>query len=248
VAAGRGNGFFLFMAKRFIDTDIFKKRSMRDLEAPYKLLFIYLFTDCNHAGIWEVDMEVANIRTGNNISEQDAIEKLGDNIMVINGGDKWFLTGFIEFQYGDLNPENRAHKSVIDQLIKYQIKQGAYKGLTRPLQGCKDKDMDKDIVKVKDKIEVSKKFYTEEMESNQGGEHYELYVKFITYLFKNNPTKKPCNWLNLEHQVTYKQFTNLLKLAGSLENLHDKVDIGINKPSYLTGKKVMHTTLKNWMK
>ncbi len=52
------------------------------------------------------------------------------------------LTGFIEFQYGNLNPENRAHKSVIDQLVKYQIKEGAYKGLTRPLQGCKDMDMD----------------------------------------------------------------------------------------------------------
>ena len=64
------------MAKRFIDTDIFKKRNVKDLEAPYKLLFIYLFTDCNHAGIWEVDLDVAEIRLGFSYPEIETIEKM----------------------------------------------------------------------------------------------------------------------------------------------------------------------------
>ena len=225
------------MAKRFIDTDLFKKRGIRSLDAPYKLLFIYLFTDCNHAGIWEVDMEVANIRTGYNISEQDAIKHLGDNIKVINGGEKWYLTGFIEFQYGELNEGNRAHKSVLDQLKKYKIKQGAYKGLTRPLQGCKDKDMDK----VKD-------YYTKEIELSKEKERHGLYVKFISYLYKENPTKKPCLWLNLPYQLSYDNFEKLYTLAGSLEGIYEKLDLAINKPDYLKGKKNLYLTLRNWIK
>ena len=30
-------------------------------------------------------------------------------------------TDFIDFQYGELNPENRAHKSVLDLLEKYKL-------------------------------------------------------------------------------------------------------------------------------
>ena len=57
--------------------------------------------------------------------------------------EKWFISKFIDFQYGTLNPENRTHKSVIDILNK----EGAYKGLTSPELGCKDKGTDKGLDK-----------------------------------------------------------------------------------------------------
>ena len=44
------------------------------LDAPYKLLWFYILDDCNHAGIWEVDMEVASLRTGEKLSELYALE------------------------------------------------------------------------------------------------------------------------------------------------------------------------------
>ena len=44
------------MAKRFNDTDIWKKqRWFRKLKPDYKLAFYYIKDQCNHAGIWEVD-------------------------------------------------------------------------------------------------------------------------------------------------------------------------------------------------
>ena len=136
------------MAKRFIDTDIFKKKSIRGLDAPYKLLYVYLLTDCNHAGIWEVDLEVAGIKLGCTFSEAETIKKMGGAITVFDGGAKWYVNSFVEFQYGELNPNNRAHKSVLDHLSKYfTIEEN--KPLIRPLQGCKD--MDKDMVKELDK-------------------------------------------------------------------------------------------------
>ena len=36
-------------------------------------------------------------------------------------GEKWFIPDFIDFQYGVLNPDNRAHNSVIQLLNKYNL-------------------------------------------------------------------------------------------------------------------------------
>ena len=47
------------MAKRFTDTDKWKKGFIRNLPAKYKLLWLYILDDCNHAGVWETDFEVA---------------------------------------------------------------------------------------------------------------------------------------------------------------------------------------------
>ena len=44
------------MAKRFIDPDIWKKqRWFRVLKPDYKLSFLYIISQCDHAGIWNID-------------------------------------------------------------------------------------------------------------------------------------------------------------------------------------------------
>lgn len=131
------------MAKRFTDTDKWKKPFIRGLPTPYKLLWFYILDDCNHAGIWEVDLEVAGIRCGETFTETQAIEFFAGRVEKISNS-KWFIPDFIFFQYGELNEKNRLHLSVIQILNKYQIKP-----LRSPLEGVKDKDKDKD--KVKDK-------------------------------------------------------------------------------------------------
>ena len=147
---------FLFMAKRFIDTDIFKKSFIRGLKAPYKLLWFYLINDCNHAGIWEVDFEVAELRCGVKISETEAKKYFGEKIICFDNGKKWFLPSFIEFQYGELKEENRAHNSVIQILTKNLLideNKGLIRGLQAPMDMDKDKDMDKDMEMDKEKGE-----------------------------------------------------------------------------------------------
>jgi len=141
------------MAKRFTDTDLFKKKFIRGLQGAYKLLWIYIYHDCNHAGIWETDFEVASIKIGLDITEEGAIKEFNNKIILIDNGEKWFIPSFIEFQYGKLNPDNRAHNSVIQILSKYKIdyEKLIIKGHTSPLQGGKDKDMDKDMDKDKEK-------------------------------------------------------------------------------------------------
>jgi len=138
------------MAKRFSDTDKWKKPFIRSLEAPYKLLWFYILDDCDHAGIWHVDFDVVTIRIGIDVNANDAIKVFGDKIKVLDNGNKWFIKDFIDFQYGtELNPKNKVHASAIDILKKNNVYD--FKGLPSPLDEAKDKDKYKDKDKDKDK-------------------------------------------------------------------------------------------------
>lgn len=140
------------MAKRFIDTDLFRKPLMRGLKAPYKALWVYLLCECDHAGIWDVEIDVAAMRLGLKVDVDDLLAMFGGAVVQIDDGRKWYIPDFVTFQYGELNPNNRVHASVLAHLAKYGIdptKEAPSKPLTSPLQGAKAKDKDK----VKDKEE-----------------------------------------------------------------------------------------------
>ena len=92
------------MAKRMTDTDKWKKRFVRELSPQHKLLWFYILDDCNHAGIWEVDLEVASIRVGFDLSHDNLPSSFGEKVISFDNGDKWFIPEFIDFQYGELNP------------------------------------------------------------------------------------------------------------------------------------------------
>jgi len=141
------------MSKRFTDSDKWKKPFIRSLEAPYKLLWFYILDDCDHAGIWQVDIEVAQIRIGEKIDVKKAEEYFKDKIIVFNDAEKWLIPDFIEFQYGKLNENNRVHNSVLLQLRKYNLIDNNFKikGYISSFQGAKDKDMEKEQEKVKEK-------------------------------------------------------------------------------------------------
>ncbi len=128
------------MAKRFTDTDKWKKPFLKGLPAAYKLLWFYICDDCDHAGIWQVDIEVACLRIGEDVTVEEAIKVLGDKIKVISNGEKWFIPSFIEFQYpSGLNPSNNGHAGVIKLLNKYGLN-GQIKPLMSPSQGAQVKD------------------------------------------------------------------------------------------------------------
>lgn len=143
------------MSKRFTDTEKYKKEFIRSLPFQYKLLWDYLYHDCNFAGIWYVDFEVAQIRIGQDapINKKDALTWFNngeDRIIEINNGKKWFLKPFIPFQYGCLLQTNKLHIGVIRELVKEGVslpQLSPYVGLSKGDQlGAKDKDKEKDKV------------------------------------------------------------------------------------------------------
>ena len=141
------------MAKRMTDTDKWKKRFLRELKPQHKLLWFYILDDCNHAGIWDVDIEVASIRVGEELIYDMLPQSFLDKIVIFDNGDKWFIPEFIDFQYGELNPNSNVHKSVIALLQKYNL-EGYLKGSQTLPEGVQDKA--KDIVIVKDKAKAKR--------------------------------------------------------------------------------------------
>lgn len=137
------------MSKRFTDTRKYRKGLLRGLQGAYKLLWDYLYHECDHAGIWEKDFELAQLLLGKDmaINEADALRFFNEGeerIRVIDGGRKWAILPFVEFQYGlPLNPENKAHASVLRSLEKHGIK-GLARGMHAPKDKEKDTDKDKD--------------------------------------------------------------------------------------------------------
>ena len=171
------------MAKRYFDTDIWKKRWFRSLSPKYKGVWWYIISQCDHAGIFEPDIDIMSIFIGGELDEGSILEVFKDRIIHLDNG-KWFIPKFIQFQYNaatpeELNQNNRVHKSVYDKLQKYgitfrpideatkghsRVMDGSSKGQGRVKRGPskvharvmhEDKDKDKAISQDKDKVIIT---------------------------------------------------------------------------------------------
>jgi hypothetical protein len=141
------------MAKRFIDSNIFRKGYMRAIPANVKLFYIYLFCECDHYGIWSVELDVAEVRLCITLDYQYTKDCLKEKIVEMDGGRKWFLPQFITFQYGTLSPKHKLHRSVLNELQRLDLMRHVTLALQLPNTDAtvKDKEMDKDKDKEMDK-------------------------------------------------------------------------------------------------
>ena len=135
------------MAKRFTDTGLGRKSWFRKLSPRMKCAWRFLLDECDHAGVWSIDMDAMSFHIGEDCS------KIGDLLSAFNAekerifiveDNKIFIPDFIDFQYGSLSEDCKPHLSVINRLKKIGLYEGYVKGIHR------DKDQDKDKDKVKD--------------------------------------------------------------------------------------------------
>lgn len=215
------------MPKRFTDNEKWKKPFLRAMKAPYKLLWLYLLDECDHAGIWQVDFQIAEIKIGEKLKSDFALEQLNGKIIPFQNGEKWFIPDFIDFQYGALNPANRVHFSVISLLRKYELIDDNFKikGLTSTLEGAKAKDKDKDKEKEKDKdIEpvVEKKLHE---------------IETLVLELKN--VSKMRDQLTYENCVTLSQKYPFSLIEDKLRAMNNKIDL---TKKYIS----VYDTLNNW--
>lgn len=129
------------MAKRLTATEKWVDPWFCGLSSQDKLFWIYLLDNCDHAGIWRINWALVNFHIPGYEYQSDMFK---ERIVEIDK-EKWFIPKFIDFQYGTLNKNNRAHKSVIDILEKYSLgekmtqpqqPQQPPKPLTSPLLGA----------------------------------------------------------------------------------------------------------------
>ncbi len=221
------------MAKRFFTTEMFKDTWFMDLQSKYKLFWLFLITDCSHAGIWQVNYKVASFYVGDHLEPVECERILKDRIIKFDNGKYWFIPKFIEFQYGTtLSKTNKALTGVIDTLIgknllqyipKVTVLEGASKLLQRSSEGLKEKE--KDMEKEKEKEEET----DEEEISIQN-----LWIR----TFGRNPnlpeveeTQKLINTFGYDqvHQTFKKASLHHIK---SLQYLLDNVDNNFNLKPY----------------
>ena len=112
------------MAKRFTSTMKWNEDWFLDLSLANKLFWIYICDNSDHAGVFKPNKRVFELLVSSKINIKDFLEVVNrdkNRIMVLANG-RWYLTGFIEFQYGPkLNPNNRVHKSILKVLIENDI-------------------------------------------------------------------------------------------------------------------------------
>jgi len=139
------------LAKRLTDTDKWKKHWFRRLPSDHKVFWIYLLDQCDHAGIWEVDFELAGYFCGG-IDEQEIRNVFSKQFIEFDNQKRWFIKDFIEFQYGTLKNNANIHKSVIQRLKKFDLLSFVeYENDGIMIPSSSDMVKDKRMVKRKDK-------------------------------------------------------------------------------------------------
>jgi len=118
------------MAKRFTDTEKWRDPWFCSLTETERNFWSFLLDTCTLAGIWQVNWPLVKFYLP--YFEFDE-SKFKDRIKIINP-EKWFISKFVKFQYGELHPNNPLHKRVISELVK----EGVYIPLESPLQGAQD--------------------------------------------------------------------------------------------------------------
>lgn len=108
------------MAKRFTDTDKWKKAWFNELSVTAKLVWYCLLDNCDHSGVWSADFSLLSFYIKQPISEHELTSWFRDKIEKIDH-DKYFIRSFIDFQYGQLRDQSAPHKSVITSLKKHGI-------------------------------------------------------------------------------------------------------------------------------
>ena len=164
------------MAKRFTDTEKWRKPFFRALNQEMKLFWLFLLDDIDHAGIWQVDIDLVNLRLGTNLSVEEILNTIGDKIVVIDNGNKWFIPSFIEFQNPNgLNQTNNAHKKILETIKKYNLQQHLNRspeGLTEDLMETKEGAQ----VVVVDKVVVEDKVVSEGLAYDERHKDFDTFV------------------------------------------------------------------------
>ena len=123
------------MAKRFIDTGLFDDPWFMDLSIEAKILWIYMITRCDHAGIIELNQKMVKLQTDIN-SLDTVIEQLGNRIVTLSER-LYFIPKFITFQYpGFPDSKAKAQESAIKILQKYSSNSAVRHTLSQQLPNC----------------------------------------------------------------------------------------------------------------
>lgn len=202
------------MSKRFTDTGLNRQPWFRKMNTKMKCAVRFLFDECDVAGVWNIDMETMSYFVGEEVTLKELFENINSdksNRIEKFRGDKIFIPGFIEFQYGELSEKCAPHKPIIKKLKNYDLYERVLKGYLKGSETLEEKD------KYKEK--------EEEEEKDKGGMGGNFIVPSMQKIFKEHiPTYLPDKEKDYRPLLSIANFLcQQANVRGGPENHHEKI-------------------------
>ena len=143
------------MSKKFISSEIFRKKWFRKCPANIKLFWFYLLAECNCAGVYEPDVEAAEFQLGIKLSQEEILQYLQFQLLPLSDGN-WLIKDYMRYQYnktyetlGD-TPIDRNLRKYLDKYVD-EIENPTLWGRVagRVSYTLQEKEKEKEIIKVK---------------------------------------------------------------------------------------------------
>jgi hypothetical protein len=133
------------MSKRFVDTELWQKVWFQEIDMQEKLLVLYLFQNCDNAGVWNINYRLASFILGFEVNKEMIININKKNILFdFIDTDKLWVIDFIKFQYGTLSENCKPHKPIIEKLKKYNLYERVFQGYLMGINTLDEKEEEKD--------------------------------------------------------------------------------------------------------
>lgn len=242
------------MAKRFTDAEKWGKNWFRMLKPEYKCFWNYICDQCDPAGVWDVDFDLAKFYIGRDLKGvEEALKKQYHEFKPL----KWWIIDFCDFQYGPLVDTQNFHRSIINLLKKHGLWEfyqnrtllsGAAEGLTSPIGNSNSKSKSKSNSNIKGIIKgkMTDDEFLEFLRSNPAYSHIDIDFelgKMDSWLLANPGRQKTrsfiVHWLNkiqkplktgVEIHLTKQQRSNLRQLdelMGEIKNERTDIQTGV---------------------
>lgn len=107
------------MAKKFTDSEKWKRPWWNGLNLKMKVSWIYLLDQCDHRGVWPFDLNALSKGIDMVVTKEEFFEAFASKVVFLED-DEIFIPSFWKFQYkGSLNKDNNCHKGVLALFEKY---------------------------------------------------------------------------------------------------------------------------------
>ncbi len=240
------------MGKRFIDTGLFDDSWFMDLSKDCKIMWLYLITKCDHAGIIDLNEKLCKIQTGITDVSQ-TIKLLGNRCHSVKE-QYYFIPKFIFYQYPNFpNSLAKAQLSAIDRLnqfnllsddnsINYDLINNSCQTVTQLLPNSVS--ISKGLSNGKGKVSPEE-FYKSELELSGNDP---MYKKYIDFLFGTNDIGyKFEGILSIEKQIKYIEFQKLLEKSQIKGQSIRDLSFSFENGRYYKGKTSLYFSLNDWL-
>ncbi len=102
--------------------------------------------ECDMAGVWSIDEDAFEFYVGAPLNLDEFMEDVNNGKVRVErfGRDKIFITGFVEFQYGNLSENCKPHQKIISILKKYNLYERVCVPYTKGIDTLQEKDKEQE--------------------------------------------------------------------------------------------------------